>query len=373
MALDPRAGIPLPFGRDTLRLVRVPRSRAHAGGEGPAWPIRRFNGDGMPSETISVAMATCEGAAFVADQLESIAAQTRAPDELIICDDASTDETLQIIEAFAEKTPFPTRIETAMERKGATANFESALSLCQGSIILLADQDDVWKPNKIDKLTTALEAQPDAGLVFSNGEIVDAHLQSTGHDLWKALFFTLAEQRRVQHGEAPAVFARRVVAAGTTLAFRARFLDLLLPFPDLPSIHDAWIAFIIACQAPCALVDSSLIQYRLHGKNQIGIRPRGLIDQIRQARQQITRQAFDQDLIFFRGALERLCSQSPGLSPESPVRTLIEEKIAHSQVRSEMAASIWQRIPVVSREWLSGRYNRCAYGWKSAAQDLWLR
>ncbi|MCH2187213.1 glycosyltransferase [Myxococcota bacterium] len=327
----------------------------------------------MPREKISIAMATCEGSAFVSQQLQSIADQTRPPDELVISDDASTDETVRKIEAFAQSAPFPVRFESAQDRKGATANFERAISRCQGSLIFLADQDDIWASHKIEALGRVFETQPEVGLAFSNGEIVDENLTSTGDDLWTALFFSPADQERVRAGEAPAIFARRVVAAGTTLAFRADFRDILFPFPDLPSVHDAWIAFIIACLAPCAVVDMSLIQYRLHAQTHIGIRRRGLLEQLRQARAQVARNAFQEESAFFESALNRLQEHAPGLPDGSPIRKLIEEKYAHALSRSVMPKSFWRRLPSVFREWSSGRYSRYGYGWKSAAQDLWLR
>ena len=327
----------------------------------------------MPREKISIAMATCEGSAFVQEQLQSLAEQTRLPDELIICDDASTDQTVREIETFAQSAPFPVRLEGTQERKGSTANFERAISMCRGSLIFLADQDDLWATHKIETLAKNFENRPDVGLAFSNAEIVDETLTPIGDDLWDALFFDASDQERVRQGEAPAVFARRVVAAGTTLAFRADFRDILFPFPDLPSVHDAWVAFIIACRAPCALVNDPLIRYRLHGQNQIGIRQRGLVDQFRQARAQVARNAFKEEFDFFSLALERLQDHAPGLPAGSPIRRLIEEKRDHAGSRSAMPNFFWKRLPVVFREWSSGRYARYGYGWKSAAQDLWLR
>ena len=103
----------------------------------------------MPRSKISVAMATCEGGRHLEAQLQSIAAQQRLPDELVVCDDASSDDTIEIARRFAERAPFPVRIETTEIRLGITANFERAVSLCAADVILLADQDDVWLPEKI--------------------------------------------------------------------------------------------------------------------------------------------------------------------------------------------------------------------------------
>src|SRR5690242_1846918 len=99
---------------------------------------------------ISVAMCTFNGARFLPEQLESITAQTRLPDELVICDDRSADESLEIIRAFLDRPPFTVRLEINERNLGSTKNFEKAIGLCQGEIIALADQDDVWFPQKLE-------------------------------------------------------------------------------------------------------------------------------------------------------------------------------------------------------------------------------
>jgi len=327
----------------------------------------------MPPCRTSVAMATCEGERFIDAQLASIAAQTRPPDELVVVDDDSHDGTLARLEAFAEGAGFPVRIERNSPRLGTTANFARCISLCRGDVILLCDQDDVWEPDKIARLAGVLEARPEIGLVFSNGQVVDDDLVPLGYDLWQSLFFDERDRERVRTGEAPAVFARRVVAAGTTLAFRARFNALLFPFPDLPSVHDAWLAFLIASVSGCELVDAPLIRYRLHGANQIGLRRRGLREQLRQARRQIERGAFAEEARFFELARERLASAAADHPVDPGTLRVIDEKIAHSRARDAMPKPFVARIPVVAREWWRGHYRRYAYGLKSVAQDLWLR
>lgn len=322
----------------------------------------------MSRSSTSVAMATCNGGSFIADQLASLAAQSRRPDQLVICDDASEDDTLEKIEVFRAQAPFEIRTEENPQRLGVTANFEKAISLCDGEIILLADQDDVWAPEKVERLVGSLENHPEWGMAFCNGNVMDSELVPLGYDLWQALFFDLQEQNRVRTGEAPHVFMRHVVAAGNTLAFRSSYRSVLLPFPDLPSVHDAWVAFIIACLSGCGILPEPLIRYRLHSDNLIGIHRFGWRDQIRQARRQIEEDAFGQGARFFEMARDRLEGQLP---PD--LESSIEEKILHSRTRSAMDERFFVRLPAIYTEWRMGRYRRCAYGLKSLAQDLWLR
>ncbi|MBW2229508.1 MAG: glycosyltransferase [Deltaproteobacteria bacterium] len=328
----------------------------------------------MPRSKISVAMATCEGGRHLGEQLKSIAAQRRKPDELVICDDASGDDSVAIAEHFAERAPFLVRIETNANRLGATANFERAVSLCSGDVILLADQDDIWLSEKIEMLEGALGQDPTLGVVFSNGLVMNEQLSPLGYDLWQALFFDAGEQGRVRAGRGTEVFARHVVAAGTTLAFRARYRPLLLPFPDLPSTHDAWVAFMITAVSRCGLVDRPLIHYRLHADNQIGLRRFGLLDQYRQARRQLDDDAFGRAATFFELARERLEAPSnPEWQASSYVQSVIDAKIAHSRIRESMSDSTLRRLPDVVGEILRGRYWRYSYGVKSIAQDIFMR
>src|SRR6266567_6944512 len=110
----------------------------------------------MSKSRISVAMCTYNGARFLREQLESIAAQSRLPDELVVCDDGSTDETVETIKAFVGRAPFAVRLEINSKNLGSTKNFEKAIGLCEGEIIALADQDDVWKPQKLAVLEATL-------------------------------------------------------------------------------------------------------------------------------------------------------------------------------------------------------------------------
>src|SRR5580698_1985958 len=98
---------------------------------------------------LSVALCTYNGERFLPEQLASIREQSRLPDELVICDDASADQSVAIATRFAERAPFPVRIEANSRNLGSTPNFARAIELCNGDAIVLSDQDDVWLPDKL--------------------------------------------------------------------------------------------------------------------------------------------------------------------------------------------------------------------------------
>src|SRR5947208_26587 len=96
------------------------------------------------SMRISIAMCTYNGAAHVEEQLRSFSGQTRLPDEVVVCDDRSSDDTMLLLEPFSRTAPYPLRIHRNDENLRSTKNFERAVSLCSGDILALSDQDDVW-------------------------------------------------------------------------------------------------------------------------------------------------------------------------------------------------------------------------------------
>jgi glycosyltransferase involved in cell wall biosynthesis len=98
---------------------------------------------------LSIALATYNGEPYLAEQLESFATQRRRPDELVVCDDASTDATAAIVERFSYAAPFAVRLEVNATRLGCAGNFARALSLCTGDVLFLSDQDDVWLADKL--------------------------------------------------------------------------------------------------------------------------------------------------------------------------------------------------------------------------------
>src|SRR5579862_5794949 len=144
--------------------------------------------------TLSVAMCTYNGAAYLAEQLESIASQERPPDELVIGDDCSTDGSVAIIKQFASNASFPVHLQINEHNVGSTKNFELTIQRCRSQFIALSDQDDVWLPLKLGTLEAALARQPDVGLVFSDAELVNDRLQSLGCRLWDFHFHSQERQ-----------------------------------------------------------------------------------------------------------------------------------------------------------------------------------
>lgn len=125
---------------------------------------------------ISLCMGTYNGEKYIIEQLDCIRNQTRQPDEVIICDDNSKDNTAQLIEEYIDKYQLESnwRLYRNAENKGYPANFYYACSLCTGDIVFLADQDDIWDLTKIEKMCKPLEAQPRIAAICCKYGLVDA-------------------------------------------------------------------------------------------------------------------------------------------------------------------------------------------------------
>lgn len=177
---------------------------------------------------ISIALATYNGEKHLREQLESYINQVRVPDEIIICDDASEDGTVEIIEKFNNIAPFDVKVIRNEKNLGYVKNFEKALSLCSGEIIFLSDQDDVWLPNKISKIIEVFEANPHTSIVIHDAYLADEDLN----------IGTTTKLNQVIFGG----YQTDSLITGTLTAIKSDILNSILPFPKKLSVgHDVWI------------------------------------------------------------------------------------------------------------------------------------
>ncbi len=310
----------------------------------------------------SVALCTCNGAAFLPEQLASYVAQTRRPDELVVCDDASTDATISLVEAFAAQAPFPVRIERNAERLGVSRNFAQAVRLCTGDWIALSDQDDRWRPEKLERLAAEFESSPSVHAVFSDAELVNSHGQPVGRRLWDSVGFAPDAREAVRQGRAAPRLLRSNFVTGATLAIRAELRDVMLPIPPIWG-HEQWMALLAATFGELRMVDEPLIQYRLHERQQIGLRPMPLDFKARQANRQKRRSERQERAHDY---WQRVRSTSRPVGPWAMM-------LANLDARMTLPESRWRRALVVLREWAAGRYQWETNPWKTAWKDLFWR
>ena len=325
----------------------------------------------MTANTMSVALCTFNGACFLREQLFSYVAQERRPDELVVCDDGSTDETVAILHAFAEAAPFAVRIERNPERLGVVQNFAHAIELCRGDIIALSDQDDVWMPRKLRAIHEVFASDARIGMVFSDAVAIDKDGRTLKYRLWDAVRFTPRERLAARRGRLMDILLRHYVVTGATLAFRSTYRDLVLPMPSY-CLHDAWIGLLVAAVAQGRIIEEPLIGYRQHPtQTSGGERILSLFDQMDRARAML---ADDHAVTAtrFEAARERL-AESAYASGKRDVLYRLDEKILHVRNRERMYRSGGFHLSAVAKEVLTGRYHRYSHPWKAALADLLLR
>ena len=316
---------------------------------------------------ISVAMCTYNGGKYLQEQLYSIVEQTQLPDEIVICDDGSTDSTLQILDEFKKNTTFQVRIYHNERRLGATKNFEKAINLCKGNIIVLSDQDDVWLPHKIEKLEHIFKNNSDAGYIFSDAIVVDEKLFPLDYTMWKSILFTTYQRRLFKNGYQVEVLLKRNVVTGATLAFRAESRNWVLPISD-KWVHDAWIVLILsAIGIKGDFIEEPLIKYRQHHQQSIGGRKLNLREQFQQA-SNTGSESYNIMANEFECINRRLISTN---KLTKKTKKLFEAKIEHLKIRQRIYTyRTWKCYYLICRELLNSHYHRFSKGWKSVIKDL---
>ena len=218
---------------------------------------------------ISVCMATYNGGKFIREQLESILSQLPPDAEIVIADDGSTDDTLQVVESLKEQR---IRVLPAEKHLGVIYNYERALQASKGEFIFLADQDDIWLPGKVTKI---LEALKESDLVTH-----DAWMLRPSESSW-ARSGKLSDIRAYKSG----VVANwwKNTFTGCCMAFRRKVLDKALPFPKNLPMHDQWLGIIAEKYFKVKSIDEPLVEYRQHHANatHIGNSPAGVLQKIK--------------------------------------------------------------------------------------------
>lgn len=214
---------------------------------------------------ISVAMCTFNGEKYIKEQIESIINQSCMPDEIVICDDCSKDNTVNIIKEILDNWSGNVNLVENEKNLGYRKNFEKAISLCKGDIIFLSDQDDVWNKNKIKIMSKVLNASSNAILAFHDVEVVDENLNLIKKSFWKLLRF---DYQKFLQNDFRRIFEGNVVQ-GSACAFRKELFYYAKPFPEA-AIHDEWLGLVALAKGNIIPVNKSLAKYRQSGNNAIG-------------------------------------------------------------------------------------------------------
>jgi glycosyltransferase involved in cell wall biosynthesis len=322
---------------------------------------------GSTPNRISVALCTYNGERFLPQQLASIAKQTRLPDELVVCDDRSTDRTVALVREFAASSPYPVRIFENEHNLGFAANFEHAIRLCAGDLIALSDQDDIWYPVRLERSEQEFTAHPQAGLVFSDADVINDSNELSGPTLWRRLGFAGKREHDLLAGQY-VILAKHRFVTGATVMFRAGLRDRLLPIGD-GWIHDEWIALIAAAFSDLRPIGQPLIRYRIHGSQQVGLRNK--LEQRTQGNSPAQRHWGR--LAESVKELQQLCDALAATLPDKrqPVLSAYQEHLRFLSFRAGLPVARLARLGPILKQY--SQYEMHASGSASALKDLVLK
>lgn len=212
---------------------------------------------------VSVCMATYNGSKYLKEQIDSVLSQLSEDDELIISDDASTDNTIDLIMSYHDDRikllhHNPLEVspnDTFLGHKRASSNFENALKNAKGDFIFLSDQDDVWKDNKVKYCLKYLQnyslVTSDCSVIDGNGNILKKAHYSGVSPIHKNLYANITD----------------MPFKGSCIAFKSEILDYVLPFPRGTVVHDDWIGCLACHFKSIFFINTPLFYYRIHGSN----------------------------------------------------------------------------------------------------------
>ncbi|SFI40520.1 glycosyltransferase family 2 protein [Halpernia frigidisoli] len=220
--------------------------------------------------TTSVALCTYNGEKFLEQQIDSILTQTVAVDEIIVCDDGSTDKTSVILNKYQAKFPNLFKIYINEKNLRSVKNFEKAISLCTKEIIFLCDQDDIWVENKVEIITEYFNKHSEINALATNGFGIDDNNNLLDvYSLWDIPHFFKEKKIEINYYKIIA-FAGNI-ATGASMAFRSKILNEIMPFPVIKGFHhDAWIAMKSSMENTFQFLPDKLFKYRIHDNQQVG-------------------------------------------------------------------------------------------------------
>jgi glycosyltransferase involved in cell wall biosynthesis len=294
---------------------------------------------------------------------------------MIICDDQSKDNTIEILRNFVSKVPFPVRLYPNEKNLGSTKNFEKAIGLCTGDIIFLSDQDDVWCSDKLEKIEKMFSISPSTAAIFTDAEVVDENLKPLGYTMWQSIGFDKREQDQFTRGKFVEVLIKHNVVTGSTMAFRSEYRKLFFPIPNI-WVHDGWIALLIAFASDIKMISEPLIKYRQHPQQQLGAGNEAIniykkihrkIEQFRK----LNSTFYDIQLECARCTLAYeflVRSHFPSIKVNEIPH--LKSRAAHYYIRTNLPVSRIKRIPLVIKELLNMNYHRYSNGIFSFSGDL---
>lgn len=217
----------------------------------------------------SVAVATNNGEKYIAKQIQSILDQSFPVYEIVISDDGSRDRTIDIIKSLDCKG-IHINVVSNKGRHGCCGNFENAIRRCSGDYIFLADQDDIWLPNKVEMFNDFLNRNPSAQCIASDGILIGPDDRQIEGEFCPLFRYVSGPSYKVSQEKYLTYIVQTYLVQGMALCVSKDLLDLMVPFPKTFAAHDKWIVFCALCKDSFYLINEKLVKYRIHDSNTCG-------------------------------------------------------------------------------------------------------
>ncbi|MBQ8203396.1 MAG: glycosyltransferase [Clostridia bacterium] len=225
---------------------------------------------------ISVAITTYNGEKYISEQLSSIMNQIRKPDEVVIVDDASTDNTPSMIKAFIEENGLEGwRLIENKENLGFIKNYRKVLLECSGDVILLCDQDDVWYEDKVESVSSVMAQNPQIIALNTSFAIIDNFGAVTGRSAKRNNYGLIDKilKRRLEKISLTSEFHSNI-SPGCTMAIKKELAEDYVRLSKCELPHDYELNVMAAARGGLYFYDAVLMKYRLHDNNLIGLTPK---------------------------------------------------------------------------------------------------
>jgi glycosyltransferase involved in cell wall biosynthesis len=281
-------------------------------------------------------MCTYNGEKYVSEQINSILSQTVPADEIIICDDKSTDNTLNIIKNSNSSI---IKLHQNPVNLGYIQNFTQAVNMCNGDIIFFSDQDDVWLPNKIEEMVAAFNADPNAYMIFSDSYITDKNLNILWDSLWNYKHFDYKKFN------ANTYLTSILAVHGCAMAIRKSALEYTGSFPSFIG-HDTWLATVLSLMGRAKPLNKKLNYYRAH-ENQQSFRYKK-----KRSFVHLRNKIFGEHIRYFSWQLKLFYESQKRLKmlPDQTPYLLLNDYIQHIETRSNLPSNKLDRWIAIYKE-----------------------
>lgn len=206
--------------------------------------------------TSSVAICTYNGEKYIAEQINSIISQSIKPNQIVICDDGSSDDTILIAKSILDDSGIDYLININKQRLGITKNFDNCFSLCSNDIIFPCDQDNVWHPEFIESFLLFFQKNPTIVFAYCNGYVTDKNLKMIKETYTKEQM-TIDDKTTFLLNSLNKIFAPH----GHTIAVRKEFVLRCMP---CGFYYDCWFTMCAAAEGSIGAINKNLIDFRRH-------------------------------------------------------------------------------------------------------------